>query len=201
MDFNFILIAFASHGISPSGSVLHGSGKAHKFAPLATEGPIYTADTDLWAAVRGVIDERSESFCPQPSTIAGALKRAERENYYFLIALTQLREFELPGPSGNVHFPLQPWSQLTEEFSHIKLTDAGFDVVDEWGLSGLSNIGYDEENLAALESMQLQVNQFGLFEAQEDAEKFASFASTVAVEHAPFMPVRILVRIPSAKTM
>ena len=58
MQFNFVLIAFVSHGEAPLTSVLKSTGKGCRFAPLSDDGLIYTADVSLWSKRNGVIDER-----------------------------------------------------------------------------------------------------------------------------------------------
>ncbi len=196
MQFNFVLVAFTNHGKPPLTSVLKSAGKGYRFAPLADDGPIYTADIGLWSKGHGVIDERTETFCPRYSTITQAMTLAERDNCYFILALTHLAEFDPPG-SSDVYLSLASGSQIVEEFSAMELTEVGFDVVDQWtGLSALANVGYSADDCAELENMQLAVNQFGLFTVMENAEKFVRFASAAAPEHAPFIPVKILIRFP-----
>lgn len=197
MQFNFVLVAFASHGAPPLTSALKSADKGYRFAPLSDDGSIHTADIGLWSERHGVIDERTETFCPRCSTITQAMTIAERDDCYFVMALTHLAEFDPPG-SSDVHLSLTSGTQIVEEFSAVELTEVGFDVVDQWtGLSALANVGYSSDDFAKLRNMQLAVNQFGLFADVEDAEEFVHFASAVAPEHAPFIPVKVIVRFPS----
>jgi hypothetical protein len=147
----------------------------------------------LWNSTAG---ERTNTFCPDRSAISQAMRLAEDDNCYFVMALTHLAEFDPPG-TADVHLPLVHRSQINEELDNLQLTEVGFDVVDQWtGLSALANIGYSAEDLLALRNTQFRVNQFGLFDAEEDAVKFADFATVLAPEHAPFIPLRTFVRIP-----
>lgn len=199
MLFDFVLVAFAAHGNSPLVSGLRNMSQGYQFAPLASDGSIYTADIDLWL-LRGSskVNNRAQFFCPQHSTIVEAIKLAKHDDSYFVVALTHLAEFDPPGTSG-VHLQLESWPKLIEGFNNISLTDVGFDVVDQWtGLSALANVGYGADDLVLLKSMRLQTNQFGLLATESDATKFVNFASVTVPEHAPFIPVKILVRIPKA---
>lgn len=200
MQFNFVLSAFASHGTPPLANVLRSVGKGYRFAPLIDDGSIYTADIDLWEKKDGVIDGRTDNFCPQYSTIAQAIVIAERDNCYFIMALTHLAAFDPPG-SSDVHLNLISRSEIGETFSAVELTEVGFDVVDQWtGLSALTNVGYSADDCVKLKNMQLALNQFGLFTALEDAETFVCFASVIAPEHAPFIPVKVHVRFPRGES-
>ena len=197
MRFDFVLIAFASHAPPPLGSDLRASSKTYRLAPLAGDGPIYTADFSLWARAANGNDDAEETFCPQASSIMRALQVAGRDNCHFVMALTQASEFDTPG-SPSVRLPLQSGSLIVDELGATGLTDAGFDVIDQWtGLSALTNVGYDARGLAALTKHELRTNKFGLFASVEDALQFANFASVVASEHAPFVPVRNIIRIPT----
>jgi hypothetical protein len=194
MSFKYVMIAFASRGTPPLAHKLKSAGKNYQFAPLADDGLVYTIDTGLWSSFIG---DDSIAFCPDCSTIDQAMKLAVNDNYYFVLALTHLAEFDPPGPA-NVRLPLVCWTQFVEESAKIQLTDVGFDVADQWtGISALTNIGYGVEELLMLKNTQLQVNEFGLFDTEEDALKFASFATAAAPEHAPFVPLKTLVRIPN----
>lgn len=196
MQFNFTLVAFASHGEAPLTSVLKSAGKGCRFAPLSDDGLIYTADVSLWSKRNDVIDEHEEIFCPKYSTITQAIEIADRDNCYFVMALTCLEYFYPPG-SLNVRLRLISGSKILEGFSDIELTEVGFDVIDQWtGLSALANVGYSAGNCAKLKNMRLTVNGFGLFASIEDAESFTRFALVVVPEHAPFIPVRVLIRFP-----
>lgn len=199
MQFKFILVAFTSHGSPPLSNALKGAGKdnGYQFSPLTDDGLIYTADIDLWSKRHDVIDEPMETFCPPYSAITQAMLIADRDDCYFVMALTHLAEFDTLG-SPDVYLRLVSELQILEEFSTMQLSEVGFDIIDKWtGISALADIGYSLDDYARLKDMQLAVNQFGLFEIMEDAEKFACFASMAAPEHAPFIPVKVHVRFPS----
>ena len=194
MNFNYILIAFASRGTPPLAHKLKSARKDCQFAPLANDGLIYTTDVEMWS---NSVGEFSKTFCPRCSDITQSIRQAENDNGYCVIALTHLVEFDPPG-TPDVHLPLVHWQQIAEEADGARLTEAGFDVVDQWtGLSALVNIGYSVEDLVVLQNTSLHVNQFGLFDTEEDAIEFAGFATAKAPEHAPFIPLKTLVRIPN----
>jgi len=64
------------------------------------------------------------------------------------------------------------------------------------GLSALANVGYSAADLEDLARLRLETNRYGLFVEIENASKFVKFASAKVPEHAPFIPVKILARIP-----
>lgn len=197
MQFKFVLVAFASHGAPPLTSALKNIGEGYRFAPLSDDGFIYTADIDLWSKRHNLIDDRMETFCPQYLTITQAMMIAERDDCYFVMALTHLAEFAPPG-SSDVYLRLASGIQVAEEFSAVDLIEVGFDVIDQWtGLSALVDVGYSPSDCVKLKNMQLEVNKYGLFTVIEDAEKFIQFVSAVAPEHAPFIAVKVYVRFPS----
>jgi hypothetical protein len=63
----------------------------------------------------------------------------------------------------------------------------GYDVCDLWGLSGLSNCGYDASELAGLrQTWASQLNDRHLFSNLDVGEAFSRLSNVRAPEHAPF---------------
>ncbi|MCB1823546.1 MAG: hypothetical protein KDJ54_02770 [Candidatus Competibacteraceae bacterium] len=191
MAFKFILIAFATLGSPPSGIAMRNTREDCFFAPLCHDGLIYTADLELWSKADVVPDGESGVFCPQKQDILFALSRAQNEDWRFLMALTEHREFDTPGlPSARLS--LESASNLTKEIEAVGLIDLGFDIVDQWtGLSALANIGYSTNDVTALKKLKLKTNQFGLFDDIYDSFKFIEFATNVVPEHTPFLPLKV----------
>jgi hypothetical protein len=66
-------------------------------------------------------------------------------------------------------------------------------VIDFSGLSGLFNVGYSPDNMAALcAEHEIISNAYGLISDADGADRFVKFATENAPEHAPFIAVRIL---------
>jgi hypothetical protein len=196
MQFDFVFVAFASQHPAPLISNLRNMNEGYKFAPLASDGSIYTADVDLWRSNNGIDSDYTNVFCPEYSDVVKTISFAEQSKSYLLVALTYFKEFSPPGMPG-VYLNLVSWEEIAKTFSDMHLVNVGFDIVDSWtGLSALANIGYSIKDIEQLNSMSLKSNQFGLLSTENDAKEFANFASTVAPEHAPFAPVKIFVRMP-----
>ncbi len=65
----------------------------------------------------------------------------------------------------------------------------GWDVCDEWGLSGLANCGFllDREDVKSLRTTWGPLlNRFHLFDSIDHASEFARFSNQRVNEHAPF---------------
>ena len=72
----------------------------------------------------------------------------------------------------------------------------GYDVSDEWLLSGLTNCGYSDAELPSLRrDWASRLNDHHLFAQLKDASAFKSLSDTRVSEHAPFQPFA-LYRIP-----
>lgn len=71
----------------------------------------------------------------------------------------------------------------------------GYDVVDAWLLSGLSNCGFEPAELPDLRRRwRPHLNRAHLFEAVESADRFRRECDARVPEHAPFMVCGLLVR-------
>jgi hypothetical protein len=62
----------------------------------------------------------------------------------------------------------------------------GFDVADEYLLSGLTDCGYGDELVDAQRRFGGALNEHHLFANDADARAFAAFSDTRVTEHAPF---------------
>jgi hypothetical protein len=193
MSFEYVLFAFSTAASPPDSGNLQ-LRKEFAFAPLATGGPIYTIDFDLWEQKAAAPEAPSQTFCPSRDDVLHAWARSKNENRTFLMGLTQSEHFVPAGPPG-AKLPLNRASDLLENSE--KLVDLGFDVVDQLtGISGLANIGYSSDDLKDLGIMGIGINNYNLLPDARAAKSFAAFASRAAQEHAPFIPVRVIARLP-----
>lgn len=80
----------------------------------------------------------------------------------------------------------------TPSGSHVQLL--GFDVCDEWLLSGLMNCGMDASDQAALRQKYAgKINLHGLFDDYETASNYSLDVNKIIPEHAPFFPASIFI--------
>ena len=84
-----------------------------------------------------------------------------------------------------------PWHDDVPECVPATLDDEwallGFDVVDGWLLSGLTNCGYSHDEIETLRSRWAhRLNAHHLFDNEGHATEFASLADLRVREHAPF---------------
>jgi len=87
------------------------------------------------------------------------------------------KQSDLELPQANPSTVLETWSFL------------GHDVCDEWGLSGLSSLGFQPktEDVAGLRNTWgPRLNRHHLFDSLDDATTFKAVANDRAKEHAPF---------------
>lgn len=63
----------------------------------------------------------------------------------------------------------------------------GYDIADEYMLSGLTNCGYSEDEKPSLkQKWSNRLNEFGLLTTIEDASEFKKITDQRVVEHSPF---------------
>jgi len=92
------------------------------------------------------------------------------------------------------------WKNILEGTLHpeldralgITLQDYGYDVADQFLLSGLSNCMLKPEELEKLRKpWKTSINSYGLFAGSEDAVRYSSICDSLIPEHAPFCAYRI----------
>src|SRR5262245_3300046 len=74
----------------------------------------------------------------------------------------------------------------SSQFEPVDSCLLGYDVVDAWLLSGLSNCMYSAEEKKALSHWKHQLNAHHLFQLQTSAEEFVNATNKRVPEHAPF---------------
>lgn len=81
-------------------------------------------------------------------------------------------------------------AEETPSEPHIQLL--GFDVCDEWLLSGLMNCGMGASDQATLRQKYAgKINLHGLFDEYETASNYSLDVNKIIPEHAPFFPASI----------
>ncbi|MCC6953741.1 MAG: hypothetical protein IT290_06460 [Deltaproteobacteria bacterium] len=82
---------------------------------------------------------------------------------------------------------LDPSEVNVQHLRDTEWTFLGYDVADEWLLSGLSNCGLGRDQSADTKSQyNAEMNSLGLFASAHAAERFAHFLDARVTEHAPF---------------
>jgi hypothetical protein len=203
MSFNLIFKAFVTETPPPTACLLNKGVKSYKFAPLAEDCvAIYTVDAGIWQSINIVKNMTcrifDDIFCLSLDKIVSMLEVAKKHNHYVVIALTDNQVFHPPGSDENGDaIKLLHWPTLVNKCNLLEFYELGFDIIDEWtGISALTNLDYCNDDLIKLKKLQLQANQFGLLSTLADGVKFTKFANLIAPEHAPFIPVKVLARIP-----
>jgi hypothetical protein len=194
MRFDSVLVAFSTDSTPPQVRALKESRKDYFFAPLATEGSIYTIDRDLWLAVAGALASTEKAFCPGPQDIHRALERSRRSDCLFLMGLIERDHFTTPG-TPSVKLALQQASAIVDDSESLQ--ELGYDAIDELtGISGLANVGYSSGELEEVRRLRINMTRYNLIAEPADAESFCRLASSAAQEHAPFIPIRVVARLP-----
>jgi hypothetical protein len=93
-----------------------------------------------------------------------------------IVAITRVSPPETPPPGdGSVQAIDAGWERL------------GYDVADDFTLSGLCNCGYEAEEAAGLRpAWSPELNHHGLFGDPRAALRFCSLTDARVPEHAPF---------------
>lgn len=101
---------------------------------------------------------------------------------YQLIGITLLRN-ALPVPEQDMWASLAPTvpASLNKEWAFL-----GYDVADEGFISGLSDCGYEADELHLRTGWELALNEWHLFTQSKQALKFQRMTDQRVDEHAPF---------------
>ena len=205
MSFDMVLTMFIAGEEAPKIDFLDKGDQGIRFAPLgSSSGMAYTADVSIWNYFGGIRqcqldkDVLSELKLQDGEKLIITLVDSDAFNQSWsvlckdeerqIMVLADSVEFDCP-----VGVELFPWQVLVGKLRGMEFFDLGFDVVDLLtGVSALVNIGYDKNHVVLLGEMGLTTNEYGLLRTVADSSYFANFASAVAVEHAPFIPVKVI---------
>jgi hypothetical protein len=95
---------------------------------------------------------------------------------------------------------LRPWLNAFQGTLHperdaelkLQFLEFGYDVADQYLLSGLSNCGYSKAEIDELRrNFAGLLNSHGLFNNAGEAEEYAEICAGMVPEHAPFFAYRI----------
>jgi hypothetical protein len=186
---SYLLVLLIPQGSPPLGSKLHGSKGDYTFYPLPNDGPVWTLDVQIWKACSPGGVELIERFAPEVDEAISSLENLEKGTTV-LTGVVEQESFHSVGGEQAVALP-----KFEEWLSRVRVVETktlGFDVLDATGLSALTNVGLLPSELKALGDYNLAATEFGLLFDAASARRFAEFANIAAVEHAPFIAVRVV---------
>ena len=175
----YIFAVLSARGEAPN-SMKIKFNKDYKFMPFGGY-EVYTIDRNIWESIGG---KPTLSFFPTVSECNIFFDKALNSETTVLIALTDKPQLDIPGRG------------LTSLEPYIKplngnLVDVGYDVTDLFGLSAITNIGYSMDAFSSILDLDIATTEYGLISNLSDALRFAKFADNYALEHSPFLPLKI----------
>ena len=182
MDDSYIFLVVLVSGKPPNGIERRAHRKDYIFSPLGGNS-VFTVDIDSWESDQYKLQR---SFFPNYSEYNLIASKGLELKEGVLVGLSNEKKLMIPGRGAATLEKFIP-SENFENQSYI-----GYDVVDAFGLSALVNIGYTSEEMSAIEELGIEIGCHGLIRYRDDAIKFARFAESSAMEHAPFYPINVL---------
>jgi hypothetical protein len=156
--------------------------------PLSTDTGVWPSVFDLNGNTRPPDCFGHQDLCEELAAVQSHLrdKSSVRAGHSYLVAITVLLE-------STKHTEVQEWDALlTPTVPAVRENSwsfLGFDVSDQWLLSGLSNCGFlpEVEDVSELKrTWGPQLNQHHLFNALAPATAFKNLSNERVKEHAPF---------------
>jgi len=195
MSHNLLVALFAPSSDPPAGAELRRLRNGYSFAPVSHAKAVLSIDPGVWfGGTRDEINSGDFAWMPTPDNAQELIAKWRAGRRYLLAGLTDRRDFPQPGPSLREMMSLP--SVGFEDLATMQ--DAGFDVVDWAGVSGVTNVGLTPAEVEAVRGLDVQSTSFGLIGDPGDAARFAAMLDKLAPEHAPFLPVRVRVLKPRA---
>lgn len=186
MGFEYLWGILEAQGVPPVAEMFHLPKGQYKFYPFSHEGQILTFDEMIWNSGQ---QKKSQSIIwPSEKQIEDAVL-SHNKNFKAILAFSD-REYALTIKEGDTVKIHKIPEHLNDNFFN-NFHQYGYDVVDIAGLSALTNIGYELNDLELFQAANVQVNRYGLIEESYEAIKISDIASQIAVEHAPFLPVQL----------
>ena len=176
----YIFAAMSVANRPPKGERPTSPGSNYVFAPLGGDS-IYTLDADIWRAAG---EHPETKFFPDSGEYGTILQKTLDQGNILLLGLTDKHELDIPGRGRTT---LEKFTTHSTQ----KEIDAGYDVMDSFGLSAASNIGYTKPEAIAISSLNIKINKYGLIENEPAAIKFMQLAENYAKEHVPFYAINI----------
>lgn len=191
MKDRFVLTSFVACGEPISVSKLR-QVKNVIYAPLSSEGKIYTTDTSLWG---DALDDRYDEDCYIPLEFLCKCQFEEvqnNKNSFWVLGLVQSAMVKAPGAEGTTA-SLVPLKKIYTKNSGIDFKSIGFDVVDLWnGISALNNFGFNQGDFSSIKKLGIVVNEYGLL-SNLDANTFVKLVSELVPEHQPYSAVEVCI--------
>jgi hypothetical protein len=202
MPFDWVLTMFTARNDVPKLDLLNKRNKNCRYAPLgSSSGNVLTADTGLWDLSGGQeysFDENMVSLLElkdEERLVIALVDSSAFDKVWSVLykdderQVMVLPEDRIPGQLEGAG--IFSWPLLLDRLGYMGFIDLGFDVIDPLtGTSAIADIGYTEQDLLLMK--EFQSNEHGLLPTHEDSVSFAEIASSVAVEHAPFVPVKVI---------
>lgn len=150
-----------------------------------------SVDEDVWpraGAIMGIIDRGSLPtnwdfrLIRDLNGLTEELEDTKESAGVTLIGITVLSESDLQ-PCFLPERSVQALSRFEGNSGYLLL---GYDVADEWMVSGLMNCGYSPQQLHDLERFSSRLNRYHLFHDPAAALEFARLSEERVREHAPF---------------
>lgn len=176
----YLFLVMSVIGDAPSRDVMTKDSGEYIFMPLGGDR-VFTVDESVWNAVGSKAEQVLIPSTGQGNII---LQDKIRQGMTVFFGLVPEHEIEIPG-RGMTEL------ELYESPSNYRVIDAGYDVIDSFGVSAISNIGYTQDEVETLKGLEIAINQYGLISSHDAGVRFAEFADQYAEEHAGFFPVYI----------
>ncbi|HAT8014953.1 hypothetical protein [Citrobacter rodentium] len=165
----------------PKGDSLHKASKNDcHFYPFNHSGNIFTIDSMLWHG-------GNEIFSPGLKCIEEEILLIKKKNLVNLMAITT----KTNTPTIVFNSELEAIPEAINDIFLSTYINIGFDIVDAMGVSGLVNIGFNNNQTTHIKSLNIKINKFGLLDDYKQAEKLSYLLSSFAPEHCYFTPVNI----------
>lgn len=176
-----------------------------------------SVDVNIWDTILSILQlEPTTWIGPRPpkwqdlAELTDYLAQQSIDKPYDLIAITRFYADERTRPPRSVKFGgsalrLMPylvhrrkdeartlktptlWDDVTPKTLDPLWSFIGYDIGDEWALSGLMNCGYDDDEIRDLGAVWAsKLNEFHLFTDFNDAAAFCDLSDQRVREHSPF---------------
>ena len=156
------------------------------FMPFKSDNQI-TIDEDIWKSFH---NDTIVLYYPNEQEYDLFLNNALNEKYKIIIALIDKNNIYIPGRDvvKLIEFKIPKGYRVIE---------LGYDVTDLFGLSAIANIGYSQEEIASILTLNLSTTKYGLLTNKKDAVKFIEYANKHILEHAPFVALKLISLVPA----
>ncbi len=176
----YVFVVMAVVGDPPSGNEIGIVSGDYTFAPFGGSR-IYTLDDEVWCATGQCAEP---FFFPKATDYNEMFWNSRGSQSTVLVGLVDVGELYVPGRGITILEQLD----LGNEF---KSFDLGYDVVDSFGLSAITNVGYSKDDMSDIMELGCSVNQYGLIGKRECSDVFVEFVNETTTEHAPFYSVEV----------